>query len=592
MSDSSVTVCTCDDLVNNGDHYCPIHGTFAKPAPAGQPHQPEEEWRPCLQVVNETCKTPQICNDRGCQLAVAASPAEGPRWNEILLKFREYRKWMDEQITWLATKWSNGNDCKKECAKELLELLQPAAQPSPDAESSIERQIAICEQNGAKWCNFAVADVKRLMVRPSAKVEEIAVKCVEFVAKKFSEWMDEEGPSLPVLDIRKEDFASILRRYFTTDAPPQSATQELARVMHFWYGISDGSEADELKWVWENSSTIKAKWIPRAEKFLAELAAPSNPSPAPGNPYGDNRMLCAECKEPVCDHVAEKLMPSLISYRQPTEQEIQRGMDLIGDAREALERNKKGAGLAGEATEGPGTNRYWDIFTADDGGRLLRLCWRKNDAGHFMAMEVAEMVTWNNAAEQKEAEDFALKVLNAAEKNREWIIKRADGEDRTFLTPSPAPAAPEGAAPPELKLTKDNIEFLRELEREGQHRKWTTMESVHVHQGLDNLLTDNEVLQRAVAEVRELRASVEFLERELNNFRRNSQHSAELLEQTQAQLRTAREALRKYAVHFTSCAALKGNPTDMRWPDHPRCDCGLRKAVLSSTNTQSSGNGK
>lgn len=24
-------VCTCDDLVNNGDHYCPIHGTFAAP---------------------------------------------------------------------------------------------------------------------------------------------------------------------------------------------------------------------------------------------------------------------------------------------------------------------------------------------------------------------------------------------------------------------------------------------------------------------------------------------------------------------------------------------------------------------------------
>lgn len=28
--------CTCKDLVNNGDHYCPIHGTFAKPI-----HKPE-----------------------------------------------------------------------------------------------------------------------------------------------------------------------------------------------------------------------------------------------------------------------------------------------------------------------------------------------------------------------------------------------------------------------------------------------------------------------------------------------------------------------------------------------------------------------
>ena len=52
----------------------------------------------------------------------------GPR--ETLLKFHEYRTWMDEQIRWLAGKWDKGNDCKKECVKEILELLQPAAAPS------------------------------------------------------------------------------------------------------------------------------------------------------------------------------------------------------------------------------------------------------------------------------------------------------------------------------------------------------------------------------------------------------------------------------------------------------------------------------
>ncbi len=29
---SDINQCTCDDLVNNGDHYCPIHGTFAPPS--------------------------------------------------------------------------------------------------------------------------------------------------------------------------------------------------------------------------------------------------------------------------------------------------------------------------------------------------------------------------------------------------------------------------------------------------------------------------------------------------------------------------------------------------------------------------------
>lgn len=91
------------------------------------------------------------------------------------------------------------------------------------------------------------------------------------------------------------------------------------------------------------------------------------------------------------------------------------------------------SGVAPSGSAGQESNRYWDIFTADDGGRLLRLCWRKNDAGNFMAMEVAEFCTWNNAAEQKEAEKFALKALNAVEKDHEWLRKRADGEDKHFL---------------------------------------------------------------------------------------------------------------------------------------------------------------
>lgn len=29
-------ICTCNDLVNNGDHYCPVHGTFATSEPMSQ----------------------------------------------------------------------------------------------------------------------------------------------------------------------------------------------------------------------------------------------------------------------------------------------------------------------------------------------------------------------------------------------------------------------------------------------------------------------------------------------------------------------------------------------------------------------------
>lgn len=110
-----------------------------------------------------------------------------------------------------------------------------------------------------------------------------------------------------------------------------------------------------------------------------------------------------------------------------------------------LEKPASPSAPSGSAGQEP-NNRYWDIFTADDGGRLLRLCWRKNDAGNFMAMEVAELCTWNNATEQKEAEDFALKVLNAAEKDRDWLRKRADGEDRHFLS-EPEDRAESAAEP-------------------------------------------------------------------------------------------------------------------------------------------------
>lgn len=65
--------CTCKDLVNNGDHYCPIHGTFAKA------HEPEPtEAAPscgCDLTVNHLC--PSHAKERNNYKEHVFAPTDG-----------------------------------------------------------------------------------------------------------------------------------------------------------------------------------------------------------------------------------------------------------------------------------------------------------------------------------------------------------------------------------------------------------------------------------------------------------------------------------------------------------------------------------
>ena len=54
-------------------------------------------------------------------------------------------------------------------------------------------------------------------------------------------------------------------------------------------------------------------------------------------------------------------------------------------------------------------------------------------------------------------------------------------------------------------LTPENIEALDELARKGALRKWTGMELVHVHQGLEKLLREYKRLNALINTPRDRR---------------------------------------------------------------------------------------
>jgi hypothetical protein len=60
------------------------------------------------------------------------------------------------------------------------------------------------------------------------------------------------------------------------------------------------------------------------------------------------------------------------------------------------------------------------------------------------------------------------------------------------------------------------------------------------------------------------------------------------IESLQSRAAQLEAALRQYAVHADGCSALKGNFPSMKWPEHPRCDCGLREAALVAPVAQES----
>lgn len=123
-----------------------------------------------------------------------APKAELPKWNEILLKFREYRKWMDEQIHWLAQKWTDGGDTRY--GKEMLELLQPSGTApkeeiagKPEPETDLDCQLAICEQNGTKWAHFKVAEIAKLRAERDAAKHTAKVELIG----KLQTWIGRVG---------------------------------------------------------------------------------------------------------------------------------------------------------------------------------------------------------------------------------------------------------------------------------------------------------------------------------------------------------------------------------------------------------------
>jgi hypothetical protein len=53
-----------------------------------------------------------------------------------------------------------------ECRKAARAYAEALAGGTPKVEEGLERQLAICEQNGTKWAHFRVADIRALLNRP------------------------------------------------------------------------------------------------------------------------------------------------------------------------------------------------------------------------------------------------------------------------------------------------------------------------------------------------------------------------------------------------------------------------------------------
>lgn len=105
------------------------------------------------------------------------------------------------------------------------------------------------------------------------------------------------------------------------------------------------------------------------------------------------------------------------------------------------------------------------------------------------------------------------------------------------------------------KLSAENLEFLSGLTREGGHRKWTTMELVHVHQGLEKLLHD---LARAEAELHQW-STWGVIEIAL----RNPNVSSYMKEWEERATTVRREALEEACKIVCSYCSIDGPPRNM-----------------------------
>lgn len=87
--------------------------------------------------------------------------------------------------------------------------------------------ILVCStqwhHDGAKTDMQRIADLHNSrLAEGTPKLEEAARRCVELAERKFDEWMREDGPSLPTLDVSSSDFTAILRPFITPACSPQS----------------------------------------------------------------------------------------------------------------------------------------------------------------------------------------------------------------------------------------------------------------------------------------------------------------------------------------------------------------------------------
>jgi len=225
------TRCTCDDLVNNGDHYCPIHGTFAAPAsgeaaPSGEPpafsreavmaHAEDFPSEPASPVQ----EGPQVCGEVVAHLIAGASwfPCALPKGHEGGHRaagncFTHGAYLGEPSAVPQCPKWP-------ECTKGITLAASPAKAAPPKClcdchddsgtdvccsdcnpgifapsapEADLHRQIAIAKQNGAKWIQVAVADIEPLLAAPEPSGEQPPQWVNDAVRKLGEEYEHSEG---------------------------------------------------------------------------------------------------------------------------------------------------------------------------------------------------------------------------------------------------------------------------------------------------------------------------------------------------------------------------------------------------------------
>lgn len=114
-------ICTCDDLVNNGDHYCPIHGTFPAAPPTG-------EGPKCT-------KGDPDFGHALCPVHGEKCPPTGEGQRELVYRFGQYVPQGEIKCNWPfspASACQDKSECLKanRCLKNLPDTISPGHEPS------------------------------------------------------------------------------------------------------------------------------------------------------------------------------------------------------------------------------------------------------------------------------------------------------------------------------------------------------------------------------------------------------------------------------------------------------------------------------